>query len=379
MGRTWKITAAIVVVALLGFAALHSGLARTVFFELFAYVKGVDTLAPTVVREPPQDSPYLRWLELARREIPVHDALVIQDVNDVALRPWPRLGAGVEGLYLRFADYQVTDGRIVEIPPGAATIQRQAFYEQGLYVIAGAGHTVLQQEGAEPTRMAWKAGDLYSIPLNMAYQHFSANGASARLLIVTSFPLMLNVLADEAALAGIDYAFVRRYDGDPDYFQPLEAAVQIETETNFVPSVANTGLFPLDYRGEGNTSAGWIMAGNSALHMHVSEMPPRMYKKAHRHTTDAFILFLSGRGFSVTWPEGRYDKRERVDWRAGTLFTPPTYWYHQHLNTGDEPARYLAIAPPTLIRNLGLRFIDQLEVGLEDVEQEWKTEIEQRR
>lgn len=378
MSNAFKIAIAVSVLAVLGFAALHTGLARWAFFELFAYVKGVDVLSPTVVREPPVDSPYQRWLEQARGEIPVREALVIDDVNEAPLQPWPRLGNGVTGLYLRFADYQVTDGRIVEIPAGGETVPLRALYEQGLYIIAGSGHTLLQHERAEPTRVPWKAGDLFSIPLNVPHQHFSEAGAAARILLVTSFPLMLNLLAEETALYRIDYAFEDRYDGGPDYFLPQGEPGNIQLMTNFAEGIPRTDLVPWDYRGKGNTALGWIMAGNSTLHMHVSEMPPRMYKKAHRHSTDAFILLLSGRGFSVTWPESRYDKRERVDWRAGTLFTPPTYWYHQHLNTGDEPARYLAISPPLLIRNLGLRFIDQLEVDLEDVEQEWKAEIEQR-
>jgi len=120
------------------------------------------------------------------------------------------------------------------------------------------------------------------------------------------------------------------------------------------------------------------MAGNSMLSLHISEMPPLTYKKAHRHSGDAFILLLSGDGFSLTWPGGFFDKRKRVDWKAGTLFVPPMYWYHQHLNTGSTPARYLAINTPAVIRNIGLRFIDQLEVDIEGVREEWETEVAKR-
>jgi uncharacterized RmlC-like cupin family protein len=369
--------AALAVLALAGFALLHTGLARMAFFELFAYVKGVDILGPTVVREPPTDSPYQRWLETARAEIPVFEGLVIEDVASVALRPWPQMGAGVTGLYLRFADYQMNDGRLLEIPAGGSTVSQRHLYEKGVYVIGGSGYTVFQQEGKAADRVEWGPGDLFAVPLNVRHQHFSNGDGPARLLAVTSFPLVLNVLADDDFIADNPYAFDERYDGAPDYFRNV-ASDDLVFTANFVEDIRDTGVQPFAFRGEGNAATRWEMAGNSMLSMHISEMPPRMYKKAHRHTSDAFILLLSGEGFSLTWPEGAYHKRRRVDWRAGTLFVPPTYWYHQHLNTGSTPARYLAINSPTVIRNIGLRFIDQLEVDVDGIEEEWRRELAKR-
>jgi hypothetical protein len=74
------------------------------FFELFAYVKGVDVLGSTIVRELPTDSPYQAWLEKAKTEIPVFEGVGIEDVATVALDSWPQMGQGVTGLYLRFAE-----------------------------------------------------------------------------------------------------------------------------------------------------------------------------------------------------------------------------------------------------------------------------------
>jgi len=65
----------------------------------------------------------------------------------------------------------------------------------------------------------------------------------------------------------------------------------------------------------------------------------------------SIILLLSGEGYSLTWKEGA-EKRTRVDWHEGTVFVPPIYWYHQHLNPGKTPARYLAFkAEGVAIRN----------------------------
>ena len=88
-------------------------------------------------------------------------------------------------------------------------------------------------------------------------------------------------------------------------------------------------------RGTGSTNMHWRMSGNTMIDLHVSEMPSKEYKRAHRHSSDAFVMLLSGDGYSITWPEAQYEKRVRVDWQEGTLFVPPIYWYHQHLNPGS--------------------------------------------
>jgi len=367
--------AAVAFAALAGFALLHTGLARRAFFELFAFVKGVDILGPTVVRERPTNSPYQHWLESARAEIPVFEGLVIDDVATIALRPWPQMGAGVTGLYLRFADYQINDGRLLEIPAGGSTVSQRHLYEKGVYVVGGRGYTVFQQEGKAADRVEWGPGDLFAVPLNVRHQHFNDGDGPARLLAITSFPLVLNVMANADFIADNPYVFDERYDGAPDYFDAAENDQDIMFAANYIDDLRKSVLHPYEYRGEGNATVRWDMAGNSMLSLHVSEMPARQYMKAHRHSSDAFILFLSGDGFSLTWPEGAYHKRQRIDWQNGTLFVPPTYWYHQHLNTGSTPARHLAINSPALVQNLGVRFGDQLDVDVDGFEEEWRREL----
>jgi gentisate 1,2-dioxygenase len=120
------------------------------------------------------------------------------------------------------------------------------------------------------------------------------------------------------------------------------------------------------------------MAGNSMLDLQLAETPANRYRKAHRHTSDVFILILAGEGYSLVWSGDDVEHRQRINWRTGTLFAPPTFRYHQHLNTGPGPARHLAISAPTLVRNIGLRFADQLEDDPPGVRDEWEATLRAR-
>ena len=357
------------------FLALKTGLARQVFFELFAVVKGVDVLGPTVVRIPPEGSPYQKWLDRARSEIPVHEALVINDVRSIELKAWPQMGSGVSGLYLHFADYQMSDGRLLEIPARGSTRSRRHLYEKGIYFMGGPGHTMIQQEGQPPLRVDWDDGSLFSVPLNVRHQLFNDSDQPVRLLAITSFPFVLNAVNNEDFITNNPYAFTDRFDHDEDFLEQNEQLDEFRFSTNFIDNVLLEETIKWRLLGEGNSVKRWAMAGNTMISLHIAEMQAGSYKKAHRHSSDAFILLLSGEGYSLTWPEGNYHKRKRIDWQAGTLFVPPTYWYHQHLNPGSTPARYLAINVPELVINLGLRFEDDLNVNLDEVEQEWEQEL----
>lgn len=200
-----------------------------------------------------------------------------------------------------------------------------------------------------------------------------------RVVAVTSFPFVINSMNSEEFVFDNPFAFRDRYDGEEDYFRTSVSPRPNLTITNLVKDALEFELDEYDHRGKDTTNMHWTMAGNTHIDLHVSEMPGGLYKKAHRHSSDAFILLLSGEGYSLTWPEGRYEDRVRVDWTEGTIFVPPVYWYHQHLNPGKESARYMAINAPYLVRTLGLRFQDQLDEDLPQIAAEFQDEIEKRK
>ena len=57
----------------------------------------------------------------------------------------------------------------------------------------------------------------------------------------------------------------------------------------------------------------------------------------------------------------------KIDWQAGSIVSPPFYWYHQHFNTGDTKARYLAITEGDFPIRLGFPLqVEQIEAAQED-------------
>jgi uncharacterized RmlC-like cupin family protein len=338
----------------------------------------LEQISATSFRVRPTDSHYEKWFAANKDTMPYYHGLVIQDARIEPLKPWEKFG--VDGLYIKMADYQITDGWILEIPPKGSIKPQRHMFEAGIYFFGGPGHIIIQQEGRRPQRIDYGYRTLYSVPMNVQYQIFNDSDKPVRLVAVTSFPFMLNATNSEEFVFNNDFAFTDRYDAEEDYATKSDHYSINDTRTNVVPDAVEFELTEYEHRGAGTTRMGWQMSGNTVLDMHVSEMPPGVYKKAHRHSSDAFILLTSGVGYSITWPEGRYEDRVRVDWTEGTIFVPPIYWYHQHFNPEPEgAARYMAINAPPLVVNLGLRFNDQLEIDVPEVEAEFWDEVEKRK
>ncbi len=66
----------------------------------------------------------------------------------------------------------------------------------------------------------------------------------------------------------------------------------------------------------------------------------------HRHTVEAIIYFLKGRGHSII--DG-----VRYDWGPGDLLSVPMFSWHRHINDGDEPVLRIASTTGPLSLALG--------------------------
>jgi mannose-6-phosphate isomerase-like protein (cupin superfamily) len=116
-----------------------------------------------------------------------------------------------------------------------------------------------------------------------------------------------------------------------------------------------------------NNRGRWFhLAGNNCVDAHIAELPPGGTSVRHRHTTEAYLYIVRGRGFSIVNFEG--EPEERIEWEEGTLLSPPVWAWHQHFNLSqDVPARYLAIQDTRLKRHLRMHNIErhptQLKMG----------------
>jgi gentisate 1,2-dioxygenase len=108
-----------------------------------------------------------------------------------------------------------------------------------------------------------------------------------------------------------------------------------------------------------NNKGLWFQLGNNnIIQAHLSEIPPGGNTTRHRHTTEAYIYVVKGRGFSIINYEG--EPEERYDWAEGSLFSPPVWAWHQHFNADPvETARYLAIQDTGLLRHMRLHRIER--------------------
>lgn len=282
---------------------------------------------------------YEQWLD--SEQVPVVRGFHVQDLSTVEVAPWPRNG-GLGAVIALDGTAQTNDAHIWVIPAGGRLQPHRYLFEELVYVLSGRGATSVWLDEAHKQSFEWRAGSLFSIPLNAWQEHFNLQGdAPARLMAVTNAPLVMNLFHDLDFVFQNPFDFRSRFAGEDDYFSgKVNIYPGRSLETNFVADIPTFPLSEWSARGAGGKNVKFELANNTMC-AHVSEFPVGTYKKAHRHGPGAHVIIINGQGYSLLWPEGQ--PRTRVDWQAGSMFVPPERWFHQHFNSGATPARYLAL------------------------------------
>ena len=291
---------------------------------------------------------YYRWQDSEGVKVTVEYAF--DDLGGLELGAWERKGG--KGTIINIPNPQLgNDAHVVEIDPGGKSEPEHHMYEENTYVISGRGATSVWIDENHKQTFEWQAGGLFHIPLNAWYQHFNGSGTEpARYISVTNAPPVMRLFHDHDFMFNNPFVFNSRFSADDDsffngqgtLFRGKSSHFTTRWQTNFVPNVDTMKVWDYPHRGAGGINTHFRFGGNESRG-HVSEFPVGTYKKGHRHGAGAHLIILGGVGFSQLWWEG--EERVRVDWKRGAMvIIPAAATFHQHFNTGTEPARYLVLS-----------------------------------
>jgi gentisate 1,2-dioxygenase len=284
---------------------------------------------------------YADWVK--REGVPIVEDYGI-DLFSVATGAWPRYGMKGAACHLKGRG-DFTSMFLYELPPGGTSNPIKHLYEEVTYVLDGTGSTQLEFPDGAKRSFEWGPRSLFAIPLNAKHRHFNGSGQKRALMVSTvNMPLIMNIFHNEDFIFNTNAPFTDRI-GKDEYYAGEGDLVLVRQgshmwETNFVPDIETIELQSYEARGAGGANIKFVLA-DSSMHAHISEMPPGTYKKGHRHGPGAHVMCIVGTGYSLLWFDGEKDFR-RIDWKHGVVFPPADRQIHQHFNTSNRNARYLA-------------------------------------
>jgi mannose-6-phosphate isomerase-like protein (cupin superfamily) len=293
--------------------------------------------------------PYLEWI--ANEGVTRIVEYKFEDLDQVELGPWERKGG--KGAVINIPTGALpNDCHLIEIKPGGKSAPENHMYEEVMYVVSGRGATSVWHDDGQKSTFEWTAGSMIVIPLNATYQHFNGSGSDpARYVSVTNAPPVMRMFKSADFIFNNPYQFTDRFSGDnEDYFNGQGTLYKRKGskfgtmwKTNFVPNADVMKLWQYKDRGAGGINTHFDLA-NNVTGTHISEFPVGTYKKGHKHGPGAHLVILGGQGFSALWWDNEKNEYEIAPWKkGGMVIVPADGTYHQHFNTGPEPARYLAL------------------------------------
>ncbi len=325
-------------------------------------------------RRPDRVTAYQRWMR--EQEIPIHGGFGIFDARDVERRSW-----GMTGTTAAFVDLIGMEGfsgiQIHEIPPGGTTKPIRHIYQELICILEGIGATQIWTDASEDRKHSfeWSQFSMFSPPINSWYRLFNGGSEPVIYMAVNDAPMIMDLFHNYEFIFNNPFSFDDRYSpDDADYFEHDQRYMKGATmvwETNLINNVAEALVDAQEMKGAGVKITIFDMCANSFAG-HLTEWPVGLYHKAHHHQGGAILLILQAEGYSLMWPQevgvrpyqnNFADEVVRVDWGPFSIFSPPTKWFHQHMNTSRQIARQLAFRPggsainPTGFRRSGSRMV----------------------
>jgi len=299
-----------------------------------------------------EKTPYVQWIRAQR--VPVYEGYGIEDVRELELAPWPWLGG--KGCFIQLYGMEgVTGMYVAEIPPGGALEREKHLYEEVICILSGQGATEVWQDGGQRRIFEWGPWSVFAPPLNSWHRLINGSREPVKFVAVTTAPLIMDVFHNPEFVFDCPYRFLDRYAEQEDYFgvgtKRYTAGLQHVWETNFIPNLKDVSVDTQALKGAGVRITQFELSGNGLIG-HVAEWPVGRYHKAHYHGPGAVLLILQSEGYVLLWPKeagtrpyesGRAGEIVEVKWREGSVYCPPSGWFHQHFNVGHQPARQIAI------------------------------------
>ncbi|MFC2057070.1 cupin domain-containing protein [Chloroflexota bacterium] len=301
---------------------------------------------------------YEEWME--KEGIPIYEGSTgIEDITELPRRPWARMGGS--GTFIQLGGTKQA-GKLLyvaEIPAGGTLEPEKHLYDELIYILRGRGLSEVWHEGGSKRSFEWGEGSLFAIPLNAWHRLANGGGEPVLFFAVTNAPGLMDAFRNTEFIFNCDYNFTDRYAGQADYFLASENRYKEGPrnywETNFVPDVRAAVLDDMFVKVMDGQLTHFKLAAWTRVHS--SEWPVGMYHKAHCHGPGAVLLGLKSVGYVLVWPgeygahpyqDGHGDEVVKMDWGPGSIYTPYSEsgsheWFHQHFNTGPEPARHLAV------------------------------------
>lgn len=318
---------------------------------------------------------YQRWMR--EQDIPIHGGYGVYDVREAERKHWDM--TGTDAAFIDLIGMEGFSGiQIIEIPPGGTTRPMKHMYQELICVIQGTGSTQVWTDSTEDSKHSfeWETFSLFSPPLNCWFRLFNGSNEPAILMLVNDAPMIMDLFHNNDFIFNNPYQFVDRFDsGDSDFFQREERYMErggMVWETNFINNAAEALVDAQERKGPSVKITIFDLVSNSFAG-HLAEWETGMYHKAHHHQGGAILLIMRAEGYSIMWPQevgvrpyqnGFADEVVRVDWGPYSVFSPPTKWFHAHMNTGTVTARQLAFRPggssknPTGFRRSGWRVVN---------------------
>ncbi|MFC1943829.1 cupin domain-containing protein [Chloroflexota bacterium] len=297
------------------------------------------------------------WMQ--KEGIPIYTALAgVEDVKELPRGPWARMGG--LGTFIDLEAIRSSGALlyVVEIPAGGSLEPEKHMYNELIYILRGRGLSEVWHKENKRT-FEWGEGSLFAMPPNARHRLVNGGREPVLFLAKTNAPIVMNTFRDMDFVFNCDYEFTTSFTGQADYFLATEnryreGAVPI-WETNFVPDVRTALLGSMPEKvGPGGVLTFFKMATWES--MHSAEWPVGRYQKAHYgDMAGAVLLGLKSNGFALLWEkkygphpyqDGHGDKVVKVPWKPGGIYlngAGPGSWFHNHYNTGPEPARHVAL------------------------------------